>query len=127
MPYLHYTTVLCILCMLFALLSGCTRSAPGDLVGEEDYISILVEMHLLSAIKELDGDEKRYSEGQEQVLSHYGISREQFQRSHAYYHRNMPLQQERYREVRRRLDDLGTSITDRYFELRDTLAMPYIP
>lgn len=127
MSYLHYTSLLCVFCILLSAASGCNRTAPGDLVDEEDYISILVEMHLLAAIRELDGDEKRYSKGQERVLAHYDISREQFQRSHTHYHRNMQQQQERYREVRRRLDELGTNITDRYFELRDTLAAPYIP
>ncbi len=119
-------------CRLFILLpfffilvfAGCDRNAPKDLIDEEHYIDILVEMHLLSAIKEIDGDANRYLAGQEAVLSHYGIEREQFQRSHSYYHRDMHEQMLRFREVRDRLDDLGTELTNRFHEERDTIAAP---
>lgn len=111
------------------LVSGCDGNRPDDLIEEEVYLDILLEMHLLAAIREKDGgDEKRYRAGQQAVLKHYGITRDQFQRSHAWYHRDMYEQQGRYSIVRMRLDELGSDLSDRYMELRDTNAIaPYIP
>ncbi len=117
------------LLFLSVFTSGCDRERPHDLIDEETYIDILLEMHLLAAVREMDGgDEKRYLAGQKAVLEHYQITRDQFQRSHAWYHRNMHEQQARYTAVRKRLDELGTELSDRYMEIRDTTAIaPYLP
>lgn len=111
------------------LLAGCDRDRPDDLIEEETYLDILLEMHLLAAIREMDGgDEERYLAGQKAVLSHYRITRDQFQRSHSWYHRDMHEQQLRYNTVRQRLDELGNELSDRYMELRDTSVIaPYVP
>ena len=107
--------------ILFSVTAGCEQDAPKDLIDEETYIEILVELHLLAGMKELDDNEKRFYAGQEAILSHYNITREQFRRSHGYYHQDMHEQQARYSEVRKRLDDLGSELTDRYQELRDKI------
>jgi len=103
------------------LPAGCDRDRPKDLIDEETYMDILLELHILAAIREIDGeDETRYRAGQDAVLAHYQITREQFERSHAYYHRNMEEQQLRYNTVRLRLDELSSELSDRYFRLRDS-------
>jgi hypothetical protein len=114
---------------LTGLLAGCDRDRPDDLIDEGTYMDILLEMHLLAAIREMDGgDEERFRAGQDVVLSHYRITRDQFQRSHEWYHKDMHEQQLRYNTVRERLDELGNELSDRYMELRDTSVIaPYVP
>ncbi|TVQ65819.1 MAG: DUF4296 domain-containing protein, partial [Balneolaceae bacterium] len=89
-----YHRSIIILLLLSALVctallpAGCDRDRPKDLIDEETYMDILLELHILAAIREIDGeDETRYRAGQDTVLEHYQITRDQFQRSHAYYHR----------------------------------------
>jgi hypothetical protein len=114
--------------ILPALMAGCEQDRPDDLIDEETYLEILLEMHLLAALREMDGgDEKRFLAGQKAVLDHYQITRDQFQRSHAWYHRNMHEQQARYTAVRNRMEELGSDLSDRYMEMRDTLKNPHAP
>ena len=102
------------------LPAGCDRDRPIDLIDEETYMDILLELHILAAIREIDGeDETRYKAGQDAVLAHYNISRDQFQRSNDYYHRNMQEQQLRYSTIRLRLDELSSELSERYFKLRE--------
>ena len=83
-------------------------------------MDILLELHILAALREVDGeDETRYMAGQDSILSHYQITRDQFQRSHDYYHRNMEEQQQRYATVRMRLEELSAELSDRYFRIRE--------
>ncbi len=127
MPLSRLAVLLPPLLIMTSLAVGCTQDAPRDLIDEEKYIDILVEMHLLAAIKEIDGDEKSFQAGQEAILTHYAIDREQFEQSHNYYHRNMHEQMYRFREVRDRLDELGTELTDQFHQQSDTIAAPYVP
>ncbi len=122
--------------LLFAALigtasvtAGCDRDQPKDLIDEDIYVDILLELHILAAIREIDGeDETRYRAGQDAVLAHYQITREQFERSHDYYHRNMQEQQRRYNTVRLRLDELSSELSERYFKLRDSESeVPEVP
>ena len=102
------------------LPAGCDREQPRDLIDEETYIDILLELHILAALREVDSeDETRYKAGQDSILAHYQITRDQFQRSHDYYHRNMEEQQQRYATVRMRLEELSAELSDRYFRLRE--------
>ncbi len=98
--------------------AGCDRSAPDNLIDEDTYVDILVEMHLLASLKEIKDDQEVFEEGQKAVLEHYGIDRDQFQNSHEYYHRDMKAQSLRYREVRSRLDKASKEITDHLNEVR---------
>lgn len=106
------------LLLILAYGAGCDRSVPDNLIDEDKYIDILVEMHLLASLKEIDNDQKSFANGQEVLLEYYGIDREQFQQSHAYYHRDMYAQSRRYREVRKRLDEATTEVTDYLNKLR---------
>lgn len=107
-----------ILMLLLVSGAGCDRSAPDNLIDEDTYVDILVEMHLLASLKEIKDDKESFEEGQKAVLKHYGIDRDQFQNSHEYYHRDMKAQSLRFREVRSRLDKASKDITNHLKELR---------
>ncbi len=127
MSFFRLTGNIFAIILLFSLTTGCDQVTPGDLIDENTYIDILVEMHLLAAAKELDDDEKRFQAGQKAILAHYDISREQFQRSHTYYHRNMDSQMHRFREVQDRLETLGSELTDQYNQHRDSIRASMDP
>lgn len=96
------------LTVILTVTAGCEQTtAPDDLIDEETYIKILAEMHLLAAVRETYDDEQRYTKLQEAVLEHYNITREQFERSHDYYFRDMDEQQRRFREARQILDEIN--------------------
>lgn len=125
----HKTFFLLLLAFSLPIFSaGCSSEVPEDLIEEPKYIDLLVEMHILAAVMEMEGDEELFRNGQDTVLSRHGISRDQFRRSHDYYHRDMRAQQRRFNEVRGILDELGTELSDRYLEVRDTtMIAPYVP
>ncbi len=127
MSIFRLTGILPAIFFLVVVTAGCDRDTPKDLIEEDKYIDVLVEMHLLAAAKEIDDDEKRFQADQKAILTYYGISLEQFQRSHTYYHRDMSRQMHRFGEVRSRLEDLGSELTDHYHQQRDTIPASIDP
>ncbi|MFO8028302.1 MAG: DUF4296 domain-containing protein [Cyclonatronaceae bacterium] len=128
MPHKTFFLLLSAFALPLFFLAGCSSDAPEDLIEEPKYIDLLVEMHILAAVMEMEGDEELFRNGQDAVLSHHDISRDQFLRSHDYYHRDMRAQQRRFNKVRDILDELGTELSDRYLEVRDTsVVAPYVP
>ncbi len=103
---------------VLSLTVGCDRSAPDDLIDEDQYIKILVEMHLLAAMREMTDDEDRFINGQEAVLKHYNITRKQFERSHDYYFRDPGKQQQRLRDVRRQIEKISSDLSEYELEMR---------
>ncbi|MDG5765938.1 DUF4296 domain-containing protein [Balneolales bacterium ANBcel1] len=116
-----------LLLVLMLLFSGCESPPPDDLISEDEYINILAEMHLLAAIKNLDGDDKRYRKGQQAVLAHYAITPEQLERSHDFYYRDVDAQQRRFVKARERLNraniELNEFISDYNAAVADSLKI----
>lgn len=86
------------------LFAGCS-DRPSDLIDEETYIDILVEIHILHAVDNQYEDHRKTLEMQGSVLDHYGISKEQFDRSHQYYLQDTEAQRDRISKARERLND----------------------
>ncbi len=105
--YPALTFVIAALLTTMLISTGCGESPPPDLIEEETYINILAEIHLLAAIHDHFENEQKYTETQEAILEHYDISRDQFERSHDYYHRDMDAQLQRLREARNLLEGLS--------------------
>lgn len=105
---------------LIAFSSGCNNSnKPEVLIDEDKYIDLLVELFLLSAIMEKKDSSKEYEELQDVILLHYGITREQFQESHLYYHQDMRKQNKRFEIVRQRLENMSQKLIERTEEKED--------
>ncbi len=108
--------------ILTSLLStGCSRSAPADLIDEDLYIDLLVEAHLLSVIHQIYDEPEIHEKARRLVLGNYNISPEQFDRSHRYYSRDVEAQQERLKEARRRLEEEHSSVAGHYFREKERL------
>lgn len=88
---------------LFLLLSiitlGCEQnSPPPELIEEDAYIDLLVELQLLKSFKtSVPADSGVVDSLQRQIYSKYNVTQQQFRISHDYY-------QEQYIEQKKRVD-----------------------
>ncbi len=104
------------------LFAGCT-DRPSDLIDEETYINILVEIHILHAVDNKYEDYRKTLDMQESVLEHYDISIEKFDRSHQYYSLDTDAQRERISKARdllnEELAELNRKLVDMEREKRE--------
>lgn len=85
--------------LLFVFTLGCEQnSPPPELIEEDTYIDLLVELQLLKSYREtVAADSGVVDSLQQQIYSKYDITKEQFRISHDYY-------QEQYIEQKKRVD-----------------------
>ena len=98
------------------VLSACNSGRPDDLIEEDTYIDLIVEINLLHAVNNRYEDTDKTLTLQQQVLDEYGISHEQFVRSHEYYLQDVDAQRERVREGRERLTKIINELNTEYRE-----------
>ncbi len=98
---------------------SCTGDRPDDLIDEDTYIDILVEIHILQVINSQFEDEQKTLEAQQVVLDEYGITKEQFEASHDWYMQDVDAQRDRISEARSRMEDELTYLNERMMELRE--------
>ncbi len=101
---------------LMLLITGC-GDRPSDILDEDTYINLLVEIHILRAIDNRFEDHQKTMSIQESVLSHYGVSIEQFDRSHHYYMQDTEAQRDRISKARTRLNEELADLNSRLMVL----------
>jgi hypothetical protein len=96
----HY--IISALIPLFLLAFNACEKEP-ELVDEELYKSILMELAILNQMdQELLGDRDK-SELRQEIFAKYGVEQENFGRSHEIYQSNIDAQMERVNEIQDRL------------------------
>ena len=89
-----------------ALLTGCMHeeSPPPDLIGEDTYIDLLVEMQLVKSYQERVLPDSSVTDSLiPKIMDRYGVTEDQFGRSHRCYQDQITEQQERINEAIDRL------------------------
>jgi hypothetical protein len=89
---------LLILSAFFLLMLPACESSP-DILEEELYEKLLLEFSLLNQMDEAFLQENPREELQEKIYDQYGVSEENFRRSHEYYQRNIENQIMRIEEL----------------------------
>lgn len=88
------------------LFAGCSsdKKPPGDLIEEDTYIDLLADMQLAkSYLETLPRDSVSRDSLHREIFDFHEVSKEQFDRSHAYYQRQVGEQHERIMEAIDRL------------------------
>lgn len=88
------------------LMTGCMEedSPPPDLIQEDTYIDLLVEMQLVKSYQERVFPDSNITDSLlPKIMDEYGITVDQFKRSHHYYQDQVSQQQERINEAIDRL------------------------
>lgn len=98
---------------------SCNRDRPDNLIDEDTYIDLLVEIHLLNAFNDHYDDSHKTLDVQQQLLAEYDITIEQFDASHNWYMQDVDSQRERLDEARSRLSSEITYFGERMMELRE--------
>ena len=114
------TLIAAVLCLF--IVSSC-GDQPDDLIDENTYVDILVEVHVMNAISDQYEDPAMTFEVQESILEEYDITKEQFDASHQWYIQDIPRQRERLTVARDRLNEelqrLNDKLMDRQQESRE--------
>lgn len=100
---------------MLCLFAGCSESPerPEILIGEETYISLLVELQLVRTYSETDRmDEAAADSLRNRIFQEYGVSDSVFWESHEYYQQFPKEQKKRIEEAieqlrKDRMDDPG--------------------
>lgn len=101
------------------LLAACTDSKPDKLLSEDLYEKIFIELAIIDQIEEaLLGNHTR-SDLRRMVYEHYGVTAEEFNRSHNYYEQNIEEQIKRIESIHERLRDERSAIDETEREIRD--------
>ena len=92
--------ILC--CALICLIvSGCLgNDEPENLVKEDTYINLLVELHLLKTYLQQPPDSTTNIDSlQAAIYAEYGVTEKQFQESHTYYQQDIKKQSKRIKKA----------------------------
>lgn len=84
------------------LLAGCgdkKPKPPKDLIPEDQYINMLVDYEMVQSYEFMHGDSAHVQQLVDSVMHHYGATREQFMRSHAYYQKDVKAQKKRFNKA----------------------------
>jgi hypothetical protein len=104
-----YLLLLWVIIIVVALLSACNGESelkPDDLIPEETYIHLLIELEMAHSFKVLPEDSVYVVRLLDGVFDHYGITLEQFEKSHQWYERDTHEQLRRYRRAIDKLNEL---------------------
>lgn len=89
---------------LFLLLScGESEPTPEQLIPEDTYVDLLVELQLLNTYRGSLPDSLRTDTLRPAIFERYGVSAETFERSHRYYRQQLDAQKRRIDEAIERL------------------------
>lgn len=69
--------------------AACSTSSPDNLLDEETYIKLFIELAVLDQYDPLLTEQKMRDELQEQILESYGVTFEEFRVSHDYYEKSL--------------------------------------
>ena len=89
---------------LWLTFPGCNNEAPADLIAEETYIDLIVELQLLqSYVSYNQPDSLAVDSLRNEIFNHYNVSESQFQESHQYYQDH---------DLRAQRDRIGAAVED---------------
>jgi hypothetical protein len=106
--------------LLIVPLLNCSNNSlpPNDLIDEEQYINLMIELQLVRSFTENSRVDSLTADSlTKEVLLQYDVTADQFMRSHRYYEESPEQQKER---VEKALDQLKM---DRVEEATDTSAV----
>lgn len=90
--------------LFFALLVlGCSNDKPDNLLAEDTYVDLLVELQLLRSYQQNHPNASRVDSLRNVIFDKYNANEEQFKRSHEYYQQDIDRQSERIKEAIERL------------------------
>ncbi len=95
--------------LLAMLLASCNEEAeykPDDLIPEDTYIKMLIELEMAHSFKVLPEDSVYVVRLLDGVFEHYDVTLDQFERSHEWYGRDTHEQLRRYRRAIDKLNEL---------------------
>lgn len=104
--------------LLCVLMIGCTSGPPEkpkDLITEDTYINMLVELQLVRSYGESSHVDSLVLDSlKNQIFQKYGISYERFKNSHHYYEQQPQKQKKRVAEAieRLKMDQVGQASED---------------
>ncbi|MCH8556457.1 MAG: DUF4296 domain-containing protein [Balneolia bacterium] len=101
--------------MASVLLTGCSEE-PEDLIPEDDYINLLVEFELINAFNSDTGNTDTVLRAIDQIFVAYGVTEEQFLRSHEFYQRDVENQVSRHRTAVERVSQVHSELTNQLNE-----------
>ena len=105
--------LLAILILLpFAVQCTTDDEPPENVIDEETYIDLLVELNLTRNLIRIRGDFHSEDSLRQEVFSHYGIDRSRFEKSHAWYEQQPHRQIARMDTVADRLRELRAKINE---------------
>lgn len=87
-----------------ALIVSCSEHKPKDLIKEDTYINLLVEMQLVNSYQDVaPPDSVKADSLMNSIFKEYGVTKDQFKRSHKYYQAQVKKQKKRIDEAVERL------------------------
>ena len=97
--------ILCSALIICFIFSGCLGDdKPANVVKEDTYIDLLVELHLLKTYLQQPPDSSTNIDSlQTAIYTAYGVTEQQFQESHSYYQQDIKKQSER---IKKAIEDL---------------------
>ncbi|MCC5932795.1 MAG: DUF4296 domain-containing protein [Candidatus Cyclonatronum sp.] len=109
------------LILTFVLLGGLAacNQQPDDLIPEEIYIDLLVEFELINFLYGTEADSLAQREFLNLLFNSYNISPDQFDRSHAWYERDIDAQIQRKRRAVDRINEAYGQVHSRSREQVD--------
>lgn len=101
------------------LLASCTDSKPDKLLSEDLYEKIFIELAIIDQIEDaLLGDRTR-SDLRQMVYEQYGVTAEDFNRSHNYFEQSIEEQINRIESIHERLRDERSAIDESERAIRE--------
>ncbi|MDR9417740.1 DUF4296 domain-containing protein [Gracilimonas sp.] len=95
--------------VVIVLVTACkynnTQPKPDDLIGEDTYIDLMVEMQHITTFKNAEPDSVNADSLKNLVYEQYGVTDEQYLRSHQYYQSQLQDQIARIDSVILRLEN----------------------
>ena len=91
--------ILCVFLASLIALSSCTEEKPENLIDEETYILLLIEVELLYAYHLEHRNSELTRELIDDIMDNYGTTWEIFEQSHLYYEEDVQGQLTRYRKA----------------------------
>lgn len=117
---------LCVLLMSVLLFAGCrTSEKPENVMPESEYTELLMEVFITQNLIQLKELTEKRDSVMTDLFDRYGVTEDQFERSHEYYQIEANEQKERIdrirdrlREEREKIDKIRQEQTDTDRELR---------
>lgn len=98
--------------ILFIMLAACTDSEPENLISEEVYEMIFIELAIIDQVEEVLLGEYSRQELRQEMYAHYGVSAEEFANTHQFYEQNIDEQLRRIDRINDRLRNERTFIDE---------------